>query len=83
VSTEDFGLRAALSGAVLRCREPYFTPQIERQASQNSSYALGRSASYAAGSMAMCWNSDGRAVRQSSLLFTDHPDSDFDLLPVA
>lgn len=82
MSTKDFDLKAALNGVALRCRELYFIPRIERQASANSPYALVGSVSCDAGSMAMCWNADGRAVRQSTLLFKDHPDSDFDLLPV-
>ncbi|MEW6343034.1 MAG: hypothetical protein AB1704_20425 [Pseudomonadota bacterium] len=82
VKAKDFDLKAALDGAVLRCREQYFTPQIERPASANSPYALVGSVSCDAGSMAMCWQADGRAVRQSMLLFKDHPNSDFDLLLV-
>jgi hypothetical protein len=82
VSTKEFDLTAALDGAALRCRELYFTPRIERQASSNSPYALVGNVTCDAGSMVMCWYSDGRAVRQSSHVFVEHPDSDFDLLLV-
>jgi len=75
-----FDAQKALNGAAIRCRESYFTPTIERAAPQNSPYALGGSVSCAAGSMTILWKSDGRAVRQSSLLFKDHPESDFDLV---
>ena len=75
-----FDVQRVLNGAPVRCREPYFTPMIERQAGSNSPYAFVGSVSCATGSMAMCWNADGTAVRQSRLLFKDHADADFDLL---
>jgi hypothetical protein len=77
-----FDLQKVIEGAVVRCREPYFTPVIERQASRHSLWALVGRVSCEKGSMTICWKSDGGAVRQSSSLFDDHADSDFDLLMV-
>lgn len=76
-----FDLQKVIEGAAVRCREPYFTPVIERQASPRSLWALVGRVSCEKGSVTICWKSDGGAVRQS-LLFNEHPDSDFDLLMV-
>ncbi|CAD6559514.1 hypothetical protein ACFQ3P_32680 [Paraburkholderia sabiae] len=78
--SDTFDVQKVLGGAAVRCREAHFTPTIERQAGQHSPYALIGSVSCSTGSMAMCWKADGGAVRQSRLLFDNHPDSDFDLL---
>jgi hypothetical protein len=75
-----FDVQKVLEGAVVRCREPHFTPTIEKAASQQSPYALVGSVSCATGSMSLCWMSDGRAALRPSGLFGDHPDSDFDLV---
>jgi hypothetical protein len=75
-----FDLQKVLDGEAVRCREPDLLPNIERAASQESPYALVGSVVCAAGSMSICWMSDGRPALRPSGLFTDHPDSDFDLV---
>jgi hypothetical protein len=82
MESNTFDVEKVLGGASVRCREPYFTATIERPASKHSRYAFTGRVTCAAGGMAMCWLPDGSAVRQSSALFQEHPDSDFDLTMV-
>ncbi|WP_139347218.1 hypothetical protein [Herbaspirillum sp. VT-16-41] len=78
-----FSLEKALGGAPVRCREQHYIPTIERVAGPNSAHALVGRVSSDSGSMQIFWNVDGSAVRVASNIFSDSPDSDFDLLMVA
>ncbi|WP_034302191.1 hypothetical protein [Herbaspirillum sp. RV1423] len=75
-----FSLQKAFDKAPVRCREQHFTPTIERAAGPNSAHALVGSVSSNSGSMQIFWNADGTAVRVTKTIFSDYPDSDFDLL---